>query len=181
MSTHSANNGRARHSDATQQQYGVIPWRRDKHDCVRVLLITSRTHHRWIVPKGWPIQGRAAYMSAALEAFEEAGVIGDIQTRPIATYHHEKNYADGTQQYRRVTLFGMRVRGTLTNWPEREERQRRWFSLDEAAEVIGDRELADILEYISGAPEALTTFSRSAAITDVQQPAPSIATGLLHP
>ena len=39
-----------------------------------VLLITSRGTGRWIVPKGWPIDGMGGSEAALREAWEEAGV-----------------------------------------------------------------------------------------------------------
>ncbi len=138
-----------------EQQYGVLPWRKGKHGNVQVLLITSRTRGRWIVPKGWPIRHRAPYLSAALEAFEEAGVIGEVQSHPLASYHYVKEGDDGGTHHRRVTLFSLRVVGTLTNWPERGQRKRRWFDLAEAADTVDDAELGRIVRAIQRDPQLL--------------------------
>jgi predicted NUDIX family NTP pyrophosphohydrolase len=146
--------------DEAGQQYGVLPWRKDRQGRLRALLVTSRGRGRWIVPKGWPIEDRAPYLSAALEAFEEAGVIGDIRTHPLVSYHYVKQGADGSRQRRRVTLFGLRVRGTLTNWPERGQRRRQWFDLDEAADIVADPELAHAIRRIRAAPQLLTDLQR---------------------
>lgn len=127
------------------QQYGVLPWRKDRHGVVQVLLITSRRRQRWIVPKGWPVEGRPNYMAAALEAFEEAGVVGEIWPSAFADYHYMKESKDGSLRRCRVTLFSLRVRGTLTNWPERKQRIRRWLPLAEATDMVDDAELAHVL------------------------------------
>lgn len=137
------------------QQYGVLPWRKDRHGSAQVLLITSRGRGRWIVPKGWPAGDRAPYLSAALEAFEEAGVIGEVLSHPFASYHYVKQCEVGTKQHRRVTLFSLRVIGTLTNWPERGQRRRRWFSLEEAVDTVDDPELAVIIRAIHNDPQIL--------------------------
>lgn len=153
----------ARHVSSIEeagQQYGVLPWRKDRHGRLRALLVTSRGRGRWIVPKGWPVEDRAPYLSAALEAFEEAGVIGDIRTHPLASYHYVKEDTDGSRQRRRVTLFGMRVRGTLTNWPECGQRRRQWFDFDEAADIVADPELAHAIRRIRDAPQLLTDMPR---------------------
>lgn len=144
---------------ATVQQYGALPWRRDRQGRIRILLVTS-SRGRWIAPKGWPVEGRAPYLSAALEAFEEAGVIGEIRSQPLAGYHCLKEGEDGSLQRCRVTLFSLRVRGTLTNWPERDRRKRRWFALDEAAEMVGDVGLADLIRAIGAEPGMLTEIDR---------------------
>jgi 8-oxo-dGTP pyrophosphatase MutT (NUDIX family) len=155
-----ASDGLPRERPATLQQYGAVPWRRDRRGRIRVLLVTS-SRGRWIAPKGWPVEGRAPYLSAALEAFEEAGVIGEIRSHPLADYQCFKEGGDGSSRRCRVTLFSLRVRGTLTNWPERGRRTRRWFALDEAAEVVDDAELADVLRSIEAAPAMLTEIDRA--------------------
>lgn len=142
------------------RQYGALPWRRDRHGRIRLLLITSRGRGRWIVPKGWPVDDRAPYLSAGLEAFEEAGVIGEIQSRPLAGYDCLKESEDGSCRPCRVTLFSLRVRGTLTNWPERGQRQRRWVGLDQAADMVDDAGLAEIIRAIQHAPHTLTEIDR---------------------
>lgn len=138
-----------------RQQYGVLPWRIDRRGNLRVMLITSRRRTRWIVPRGWPVKGRAPFMSAALEAFEEAGIIGDIRPTPLTHFHYLKEEGDGPRELR-VTLFGMEVRGTLSHWRERDERQRRWFSLEEAADRLGDVELARFVRQLAAEPGRLT-------------------------
>ena len=54
-------------------QYGALCWRMHRGK-VEVLLITSRDTGRWVIPKGWPIDGLAPAQTAAREAWEEAGV-----------------------------------------------------------------------------------------------------------
>ena len=62
---------------AARTQYGALCWRMHRGK-VEVLLITSRDTGRWVIPKGWPIAGLAPAETAAREAWEEAGVEGDI-------------------------------------------------------------------------------------------------------
>lgn len=153
----------------TVRQYGALPWRKDRHGRTRLLLITSRTRGRWIVPKGWPVGDRAPYLAAALEAFEEAGVIGEIRPQPLAGYDCLKQRGDGSLRPCHVTLFSLRVRGTLTNWPERGQRQRRWVSLEEAADMVDDAGLAEIIRAIQAAPWTLTDIDRVQAGDDRRQ------------
>ncbi len=141
----------------TVQRYGVILWRKDRRGRMRVLLVKGRGRGGWGVPTGRPTDDREAYLSAALEAFQEAGVIGEIQPDPLASYRYAKEAGNGALQRRQMTVFGLRVRGTLTNWPERAHRTRQWFNLDEAADLVGDRELARVLRSIQSAPESLAT------------------------
>ena len=56
---------------------------RIKSNKVQVLLVTTRRTGRWILPKGWPIDGLTPQKSAAREAWEEAGVIGRPDAQPL--------------------------------------------------------------------------------------------------
>jgi hypothetical protein len=44
-----------------------------------------------------------------------------------------------------VEVFALEVERQLGSWPEREQRQTRWFVLQEAAEAVDEAELADII------------------------------------
>jgi 8-oxo-dGTP pyrophosphatase MutT (NUDIX family) len=157
-----------------RQQYGVLPWRSRRGDAMKVLLITSRERGRWIVPKGWPAKGRAPFMSAALEAFEEAGIIGDIDPEPLTHFHYLKGHDDGSRERVRVTLFGMNVQGTLSHWRERGQRKRQWFKLDEAATRLDDRELARFVGTLASDPTRLVARHRTRRGFGLAQSAPEI-------
>jgi len=53
------------------RQCAALPFSRQDGE-VRVLLVTSRETHRWIIPKGWMEKRLAPHALAAKEAFEEA-------------------------------------------------------------------------------------------------------------
>lgn len=142
--------------EAISLQYGALPWRKDKRGDIELMLVTTRRRGRWIVPKGWGSPDRAPYLSAAMEAFEEAGVIGEIVPTAVGTYDYTKEGKDGALTPCRVTLFPLRVRGTLTHWPERGERQRRWLPISDAADLVDNPELADIVDRIDAQPQLLT-------------------------
>ena len=156
-----------------RQQYGVLPWRCRGKGGIKVLLITSRERGRWIVPRGWPMKGRAPFMTAALEAFEEAGIIGDIDPQPLTDFHYLKGHDDGSREMVKVTLFGMNVQGTLTHWREREQRKRQWFGLDEAAARLDDAELARFVRTLASGPARLVARHRSRSFGP-QEPAAEI-------
>ena len=128
-----------------RRQYGAIAWRRSRSGELKILLITSRERGRWIVPKGWPIKGETPAKVAALEAFEEGGVFGDARSEPIGAYDYLKILRDGSTALCRVVLFGIEVRGTLVNWPERSQRKRSWFTVSEAGRTVSDSQLARVL------------------------------------
>ena len=139
----------------TYQQFGALPWRRNRSGEVRVMLVTSRERGRWLFPKGWIIDGRTPAESAAQEAFEEAGVFGDVSDQPFGSYSYEKILRDQSTIDCLITMFGLRVRGTLLQWRERNERKRRWCGLSEAIGLVSDPELGDLLRKVQADPEML--------------------------
>lgn len=134
------------------QQYGALPWRMSGEGSLQVLLVTSRRRGRWIVPKGWQAKGRSPLQTAEREAFEEAGVIGRTGPDPIGSYRYAKLRDDGTIEPCNVTIFGLHVLGTLLTWPEKGQRKRQWWPIDEARDVVGEPGLADLLGSVGSEP-----------------------------
>ena len=49
-----------------REQYGALCYRvKKKRPAVEVLVITSRDTGRWVIPKGWPMDGKSASAAAA--------------------------------------------------------------------------------------------------------------------
>jgi hypothetical protein len=83
--------------------------------------------------------------AAACEAYEEAWVEGQIRPRrPIGAYHYAKNLEAGELPMK-VKVFLLWVERQLANWPEQAERETRWFSIEVAAGLVAEPELAAIL------------------------------------
>ncbi len=129
----------------SRRQCAALPfsWRADGA-CI-VLLVTSRETRRWVLPKGWVARKVKAAQQAAREAFEEAGVIGEVAKRALGHYRYEKRLRDGQIVLCRVDVFPMSVSGRLDAWPERAEREVAWFRPDEAAALVDESGLAEIL------------------------------------
>jgi 8-oxo-dGTP pyrophosphatase MutT (NUDIX family) len=125
-------------------QYGALCWR-DGGDGVEVLLITSRDTGRWVIPKGWPMPGLAPEAAAAQEAWEEAGVNGQINPCCIGRFGYQKCLSVTTTIPCAVSVFGLRVNTLAPTFPEVKERQRRWFPLAEAAGLVAEPELSQII------------------------------------
>jgi len=125
-------------------QYAALPYRRGA-DGLEILLITSRGTGRWIIPKGWPIAGLSPGQSAAREAYEEAGVTGNIGAESLGTYGYDKRLADDTSQYCDVEVFALEVTEQRDKWPERHERQREWLSIEQAIERISEAEVRPLI------------------------------------
>ncbi|HEX4739662.1 MAG TPA: NUDIX hydrolase [Allosphingosinicella sp.] len=127
------------------RQFGVLPVRSGANGEVEILLITSRETRRWVVPRGNPIAGLSPPLSAAQEAFEEAGIFGDVEVDPLGRYRYDKRRASGEMDEAEVELFAMRVVEILDDWPEKAQRERRWFSQQEAAAAVAEADLAALV------------------------------------
>lgn len=130
-------------------QYGVIPVRRTADGAIEVLLITSRDTGRWVVPRGNPIAGKSPAESAAQEAYEEAGIIGPVGTAPIGSYTYEKRRRLRSAVPAVVHLFRMDVAEERDDWPEKGQRERRWFQAEEAASAVQEADLAALIRRMS--------------------------------
>lgn len=135
--------GRA-HARPEVEQYGALCYR-ERAQKIEILLITSRGTGRWIVPKGWPVKGQTPAGSAAVEAFEEAGVEGRAKPVCIGIYPYVKGLDDASDRVMRVALYPLQVRKLRRKYPESQQRKRRWFSRKRAAEMVDEPELKDIL------------------------------------
>ena len=129
-----------------RNQIGAIVFSRDSPHGLRVLLVTSRETGRWVIPKGWPMKALRPHQAAAREAYEEAGVEGDISKKAIGTYRYPKVLRNGDVVTCRVKVFPLEVKRILGAWPEADERRRQWFDAREAANAVAETGLASILE-----------------------------------
>lgn len=142
-------------------QYAALPYRVDEEGKPEILLITSKERRRWVIPKGNPISSFLNYETAAREAFEEAGIEGGIAIDPIGSYRYMKRRAGGDVPAL-VTVYPMLVNRQLRRWPERGQRELRWFAPEEAAEAVEEPELKVIILSLNGRKEAL--YPRSSLV-----------------
>lgn len=119
---------------------------RDTPEGKRVLLITSRDTGRWIVPKGWPIDGLDGPRSALQEAWEEAGVSeADIEEEPIGFYDYDKGLGEGLTTPVEAQVYLTEVRDVASKYPDVKQRKRAWFAPGEAADLVDEPDLKAIL------------------------------------
>jgi 8-oxo-dGTP pyrophosphatase MutT (NUDIX family) len=127
-------------------QCGALPFSVDANGKSRVLLVTTRGSRRWIIPKGWPIRNLTSAATAAREAYEEAGLIGSVVgEEPIGFYRYEKRRHARQWMICEVAVFLFAVERQLRKWPEKAERETRWFAPEEAAALVASPELAGIM------------------------------------
>lgn len=127
------------------EQIAALPLRWDENDQVRVLMVTSRGTGRWVMPKGWEMDGKKPWRAAEIEALEEAGAKGYIGHEVIGTYRYPKIMDDGRIVPCLVRVYPMVVEKLQRDWKERKQRTRRWFTPKDAAKRVDEQELADLL------------------------------------
>ncbi|SMX39062.1 NUDIX hydrolase [Maliponia aquimaris] len=127
------------------EQIAALPMRRGDKGEVKILMVTSRDTGRWVMPKGWHMDGKKPWAAAAIEALEEAGAVGRIGNEKIGTYRYPKILADGRVIPCVVDVYPMFVDELLRNWKERGQRKRKWFSPKAAAKRVDEAELAEML------------------------------------
>lgn len=132
-------------------QVAALCWRSSPR--LEILLVTSLRTRRWILPKGWPQDGMSLAQSAAIEALEEAGVIGDIAAEPIGRYHYLKE-KNGSALPCAVDVFSLFVTGEHGTWAEKEKRQKLWLPAERAASKIAETGLRRILTGFARARKA---------------------------
>ena len=110
-----------------------------------VLLVRTLTRLHWIIPKGWPMKNRTLAEVAALEAWEEGGVLGSVAADPIGAFTYTKIKKSGLPVQCRPLVFVLQVTETRDTYPEAGKRTRAWVSLPQAAEMVHNPELAALL------------------------------------
>lgn len=128
----------------TKKQYAALPWRHTGGGR-EILLISSRDTGRWVIPKGWPIKGLTPAETAAREAYEEAGLGGQISKKPIGEFEYGKRLNGGKVQPTKVEVFAFEQMVQHPDWPEQGQRKLQWFSVPEAAEAVDEPELKNII------------------------------------
>ncbi|WP_204113734.1 NUDIX hydrolase [Shimia biformata] len=129
-------------------QVAALCYRERKGD-KQVLLVTSKDTKRWIVPKGWPIDGLDAAGAALQEAWEEAGVRkANISDKPLGSFHYDKRLDGGAPMPVEAQVFGVEVKKLEDEFPEAEDRTRKWVSPEKAAEMVDEPELQSLLRQI---------------------------------
>ena len=129
---------------------------------MRVLLVTSRGTGRWVIPKGNVGNGAAPHDAAAAEAVEEAGVVGAVCPTPIGAYRYRKRRSNGAHVMADVEVFPLAVTEELPTWKEQDQRERRWFTLSDAANAVDEPDLRDLIR--SFGPSEFNAATRRFAV-----------------
>lgn len=129
-----------------RQQYAALCYRLPKGSKdPEILLLTSRETRRWVIPKGWPMDGKKAHAVAEREAYEEAGVKGTVEPEHYGFFDYEKKLRSGLVVTCRVQVHLLKVTKMCNDFPEKDTRDLVWVSPIEAAERVNERELKEMI------------------------------------
>ena len=124
-------------------QSAIIPYS-IKDGELQILLITSIRKKKWIIPKGFIEFNLSAFESAKKEAFEEAGVIGTNETIELGSFTIKK-YGGRTN----IVVYSMEVEKFKDDYPEKNLRKRKWYTVEEAIETISIPEVVKMIETLA--------------------------------
>ncbi len=125
----------AKKPDWLFRQSGAIPILNGQ-----VVLITSRKSKRWIIPKGVIESNMSPWESAAKEAEEEGGIVGEIDSTELGSYQYHKWGGECN-----VLVYRLRVQTLLHEWEEQHMRSRGVFSPCEAVDLIESEVLRKLI------------------------------------
>ncbi len=120
-----------------QKRIAVVPVVVNKTK-LQVYLITSRQERQWIIPTGKLEKKLSNRQVAALEAFEEAGILGKLDK------HFRERVllqSPSGKRKRKTTVFLLYVKRTLKYWPEIRERKRKLVSMKEYLKSVSNKTL----------------------------------------
>lgn len=118
----------------------AVPFRAHQ-GALEFCLITSLNKGRWGFPKGTIDPGETYLDTALKEAYEEAGLRGEVVDEPLGQYDYAKWGAS-----LRVTVVLMRVTEIHDRWLEAGLRQRIWCSAEEAQRRVAKADPRRFLE-----------------------------------
>ncbi|MGB3500118.1 MAG: NUDIX hydrolase [Mesorhizobium sp.] len=125
-------------------QVAALPWRKGQNG-VEVMLITSRGTGRWVLPKGWPENIEQLGDAAMREAREEAGLVGGTIHSEFGRYFYNKALSSGHEWQCEVRVYPIEVDEMADSWPEMKKRRRQWFRPQDAARLVAEPDLGELI------------------------------------
>ena len=119
----------------------TIPYRLNSADAPKFCMITSNKKQDWIFPKGTVDSGETPEQTALREAFEEAGLHGELDPDPLGNFTRQKWGLDVN-----TDVYLMQVTQVDETWGESHKRQRCWGSSEKTLRKIGKPYLVPYLQ-----------------------------------
>ncbi len=154
---------------------------------IALLFVTSHTRRRWILPKGVAKPGESHSQTCSRECFEEAGVTGVVLEDFPLEVSIEKQCGDGEgdgegcdyceggegdeggERGERggkhsvpVTFYPLLVESENRNWPEMDSRKRHWAMLEDARELLDEKDYLSLVEKFRKLKPKIARASRKA-------------------
>ncbi|KAF9918184.1 hypothetical protein FBU30_000321 [Linnemannia zychae] len=134
-----------KYDDGARLIAGCVPI--DKRGRRVLLVASSKNEGEWVLPKGGWENDETQEEAAARETWEEAGAIGRIVAH-LGEYEHKVNKRTGHPESI-FAFFEMEVERIEERWPEMKKRERRWFTYEEAKQIVSKKVMRKALEQCS--------------------------------
>lgn len=136
------------HLNVPQLQVAALCVRWKKNGKPRILIITSRETKRWIIPKGWPMTGKTYAQAAAIEAWEEAGVIckKNRSIPLVGEFFYTKRSKSRKSRSTKALVYLNEVKRLARKFPEKGQRKLKWVSLRKAETLLSDDGLVKLIK-----------------------------------
>ena len=117
-----------------RHRVGIIPFEL-RNNLVAIMLVTSQTRGRWILPKGKQRPSESHRDTCLREGFEEGGVKGIVlENFPITTVISKQTKLEKIRMP--VTYYPFAVTDQADDWPEARKRERHWALVSDAPNIV---------------------------------------------
>jgi 8-oxo-dGTP pyrophosphatase MutT (NUDIX family) len=116
-------------------QVAAVCYRR-AGDTVEFLLVNTNGGAKWTFPKGAPERSLSHSQAAAREAFEEAGVRGQIEPRHFHLYLYSKGVFWKPPGVREFVVKAFLMEVAETDLAHEKDRNPTWFLPDDARKIL---------------------------------------------
>jgi 8-oxo-dGTP pyrophosphatase MutT (NUDIX family) len=145
-------------------QVAAICYRRTG-DAVEFLLVNTNGGAKWTFPKGAPERSMSHSQAAAREAFEEAGVRGEIEPRHFHLYLYSKGVFWKPPGVREFVVKAFLMEVQQTDHPQEPDRNPTWFLPENARKMLAKgREVKYVKEMQSVVDRALEEIGAPKAV-----------------
>ncbi|MDQ0440424.1 8-oxo-dGTP pyrophosphatase MutT (NUDIX family) [Kaistia dalseonensis] len=96
------------------------------------------------------MKGKKDRVAAAIEANEEAGLIGEVGKKPVGSFLYWKR-REGFLDLIRVEVYRMDVVSQLPTWKESAAREAAWFPVRTAATLVDEQGLTALISKLETA------------------------------
>lgn len=129
--------------DRVQPQAAAIPYRFENGK-LKVMIVTSRRTGRWVFPKGSMGKSKE-WQAAEQEAYEETGVSGSVDRKPLGRYLSLK--VRGADAWHvDVALYPLKIEKFHKKFPEKSQRKRKLVGMKRARKMLSQPEMAQLVE-----------------------------------